>query len=217
MLGDRNLKDIILKTMDEIYHDLNSQIDKTNYGRLHLKEVITCLRRSYYDRKNPLHPTSKQKVSTIINNGIRKSIKSGVKTHYYIDSDLSLEGYADTIVDDIVIIFEIVSKLPKRPYPTDLLNLNATIWIFDKTEGIIVYLTNGGKSVEFAFTKDKQMFEETLRRARVLSTLLKDEKIPILEPSKTCLTCPYYGRCYIEQKKYSNLTLERLLGFEKNG
>ena len=52
MLGDRNLKDIILKTMDDIYHDLDSQIDKTNNRRIHVKEVVTCLRKSYYDRKN---------------------------------------------------------------------------------------------------------------------------------------------------------------------
>jgi len=49
MLGDRNLKDIILKTMDDIYHDLDSQIDKTNNRRIHVKEVVTCLRTSYYE------------------------------------------------------------------------------------------------------------------------------------------------------------------------
>lgn len=215
MLGDRNLKDIILKAMDDIYHDLDSQIDKTNNRRIHVKEVVTCLRKSYYDRKNPLLPTNKNKVSTIISDGMRKSIKNGATAEYNIDSELSLVGHADAIADDIVIKFEVVDKLPKTPDPEGLLNLNATMWVFDKMDGIIVYMTNDGKSVEFAFTKDKQMFEETLRRARVFNTLLKDEKVPILEPSETCLTCTYYERCYIRQKKYSNLTLESLLGFKK--
>ncbi|MFQ5940452.1 MAG: hypothetical protein ACE5KA_01980 [Nitrososphaerales archaeon] len=215
MLGDRNLKDIILKTMDDIYHDLDSQIDKTNNRRLHVKEVVTCLRKSYYDRRHPLLPTSHQKVSSMISDGMRKSIKNGSTAEYSIDSELSLVGRADTMADDIVVKFEIVNKLPKTPNPKDLLNLNATMWIFDKMEGIVVYMTNDGKSVEFAFFKDKRMFEETVRRARVFNTLLKDGKVPILEPSETCLTCPYYERCYIQQKKYSNLTLERLLGFKK--
>jgi len=215
MLGDRNLKDVILRTMDDIYRDLDSQIDKTNNRRINVKEIVTCLRRSYYDRKNPVLPSINQKVSTIIGNGMRKAIKNGATAEYNIDSELSLVGHADTIADDIVVKFEIVEKLPKTPDPKDLLGLNATMWIFEKMEGIIVYMTNAGKSVEYAFTKDKQMFEETVRRARVFSTLLKEEKIPILEPSEICQTCPYYERCYIQEKKYSNLTLERLLGFKK--
>jgi CRISPR-associated exonuclease Cas4 len=216
MLGDRNLKDVILRTMDDIYRDLDSQIDKTNNRRINVKEIVTCLRKSYYDRKNPLLPSVKQKVSTIIGNGMRKAIKNGATAEYNIDSELSLVGHADTIVDDIVVKFEIVEKLPKTPDPKDLLGLNATMWIFEKIEGIIVYMTNAGKSVEFAFSKDKQMFEETVRRARVFNTLLKEEKTPILEPSEICQTCPYYERCYIQEKKYSNLTLERLLGFKKS-
>ena len=215
MLGDRNLKDIIQKTMDHIYRDFYFQIDKTNNRIIHVKEIVTCLRKSYYDRKSPLLPTNMQKVSTIISDGVRRSIKNSAIEEYNIDSDLSLVSYADTIVDDIVIKFEIIDKLPKTPNPKDLLNLNTTMWIFDKMEGIIVYMTNDGRSVEFAFTKDKHMFEEIMRRARVFSTLLKEEKTPILEPSETCITCPYYERCYIQQKKYSNLTLERLLGFKK--
>jgi len=215
MLGDRDLKDIILKVMDGIYRDLDSQIDKANNQRMHVEEVITCLRKSYYDRKSPILPTSKQKVSAIISDGMRKSIKASATAGYDINSEFSLVGRADTIVDDMVIKFEIVDKLPKKPEPKDLLNLNATMWIFDKMEGILVYMTNDGKTVEFAFAKDKQMFEETIRRAMVFGTLLKDEKVPILEPCEICLTCQYYERCYIKQKKYSNLTVERLLGLKK--
>jgi CRISPR-associated exonuclease Cas4 len=44
------------------------------------------------------------------------------------------------------------------------------------------------------------MFEEVVRRARVLSTLLKDKKVPIIEPSDLCLSCKYYSRCYAREK-----------------
>lgn len=215
MLGDRNLRDIILKAMDDIYRDLDSQIDRTDNKRIHVREAVTCLRRSYFDRKNPLLPTKKQKLSTIINDSMRKAIKNGGTAEYSIDSELTLIGHADAIIDDVIIRFEIVDKLPKEPEPKDLLALNAVMWIFDKLEGVLVYITNSGKSMEFAFTKDKHMFEETIRRARVLSTLLKDEKAPIVEPSEACLHCPYYDRCFIQQKKYTNLTLEKLLGLKK--
>lgn len=215
MLGARNLKDIILKAMDDIYRDLEPQIDKTNNKKIYVKEVVTCLRKSYYDRKNPIIPANKQKVSTIIRNGVRKSIKNAGGGEYNLDSNLSLLGHADAVTEDIVIRFNIVDRLPKVPYPQDLMDLNATLWILDRTEGVVVYITNEGKSVEFAITRDKKMFEETVRRVRVFNTLLEEEKVPIVEPSEMCLTCIYYERCYIQQKKYYNLTFEKLLGLAK--
>jgi len=69
------------------------------------------------------------KVSTIISDGMRKSIKNGATAEYNIDSELSLVGRADAIADDIVIKFEVVDKLPKMPDPEGLLNLNATMYL----------------------------------------------------------------------------------------
>ena len=45
------------------------------------------------------------------------------------------------------------------------------------------------------------MFEEIIRRARVLSTLLKEGKTPIVEPSELCPSCKYYERCYAPRDK----------------
>jgi CRISPR-associated exonuclease Cas4 len=44
------------------------------------------------------------------------------------------------------------------------------------------------------------MFEEIVRRAKVLSTLLKENRIPIVEPSDLCMSCKYYERCYARKK-----------------
>ena len=54
--------------------------------------------------------------------------------------------------------------------------------------------------MQFSITKNNRMFEEIIRRARVLSTLLKDGKVPIVEPSDLCLSCKYYSRCYAREK-----------------
>jgi CRISPR-associated exonuclease Cas4 len=62
-------------------------------------------------------------------------------------------------------------------------------------------MTGAGKTVEFSLTKNGRMFEEIVRRARVLSTLLKDNKVPIVEPSDLCLSCKYFERCYARKKE----------------
>jgi CRISPR-associated exonuclease Cas4 len=78
-----------------------------------------------------------------------------------------------------------------------------------------VYVTDEGKSEEFTVTKSNRMFEEIIRRAKVLSTLLTESKIPIVEPSDLCLTCKYYGRCYNRGKKSSNYSLENLFASKR--
>jgi CRISPR-associated exonuclease Cas4 len=61
-------------------------------------------------------------------------------------------------------------------------------------------MTEEGKMAEFSVTKNNRMFEELIRRARVLSTLLKENRVPIVEPSNLCTSCKYFERCYARKK-----------------
>ena len=62
------------------------------------------------------------------------------------------------------------------------------------------------------------MFEEVVRRAKVLHDLLirkNDDpkaKPPIVEPSLDCLECQYYERCYIRKKEGKQITISSLFG-----
>ena len=89
------------------------------------------------------------------------------------------------------------------------------MWIFDKTEGILVYLTGDRKEASFSLSRDKRMFEEVIRRVRVFNDLLKEKKVPILEPSDECNNCQYYEKCYIKQKISKSISLKDLVGMNK--
>ena len=56
------------------------------------------------------------------------------------------------------------------------------------------------------------MFEEIIRRVRVLNDLLKEQKTPILEPSTECLDCQYYERCFMKKKNTKQISLAGMLG-----
>jgi CRISPR-associated exonuclease Cas4 len=89
------------------------------------------------------------------------------------------------------------------------------LWIYDKTDGIIIYITSEREEFTFSLTRDKKMFEEVIRRVRVLSDLLKEQKTPILEPSQNCLDCQYYQRCFINKASSKQLSLAEMLGLSK--
>lgn len=199
MLGDRNLRGMVEKALDRLYGDINIKIDRDNSDRIHAFEASRCTRLAYYERKDPLPPDNATRVSILLDHGIRKGF-SHVKGEYRADS-LILEAEADMVVgDDFAVRFEIVPSLPEVPHPRHMLYLNACLFALDKSEGFLVYMTADGKTVEFDITRNNRMFEEVVRRARVLSTLLKEGKTPIVEPSDLCMTCKYYTRCYAREK-----------------
>jgi CRISPR-associated exonuclease Cas4 len=199
MLGSRNLHEMIENTIDDIYKNLSIKIDKTNSDRIHAIEASGCTRFAYYERKDSLPLDNAAKISSLLGNGVRHSLNN-VQGEYKIDS-LALEVNADMVMaNEFIVRFEIVPALPEVPHPQHMLYLNACLFALNKDEGLLIYVTEDGKMVEFSVTKNSRMFEEIVRRARVLSTLLKENRVPIIEPSNICTTCKYFERCYARKK-----------------
>jgi CRISPR-associated exonuclease Cas4 len=200
MLGARDLRETINNALDKMYDNLEPKIDRTNSDRIHAEEASTCTRLAYYDRRDPLRSTGEIKNRALLNNGFRRSLEN-LHAEYKADN-LSIEVNADMVIaDEFVVRFEVVSDLPEVPDPRHMLYLNACLFALKKIQGFLIYINGEGKSVEFSVSKSNKMFEETVRRARVLSTLLKEGKTPIVEPSELCQSCKYYERCYAPRDK----------------
>ena len=212
-MGDRDYRALIKSAIDSIGKEVELQIDASDIKTIHLDEVVRCLRRSYYDR---VEPKEMEKTGfTDLVGGLLRSKGYGSKIGEFEIDELRLKGQTDMIVDDVVFVFRSASKLPENPIAQDLLYLNACMWIFDKTEGILVYLTGDRKESSFSLSRDKRMFEEVIRRVRVFNDLLKEKKVPILEPSDECNNCQYYEKCYIKQKISKSISLKDLVGMNK--
>lgn len=216
MLGERDVKKMIEKTFDKIYANIGQISSKNDPDIIHVLEASRCTRLSYYERKDPVNTQgSIAKISILLKDGIRRSF-SNIDGEYKVDN-LTLQATADAIIDDqYVARFELVTKLPDVPHPRDLLYLNACLFVFNKNDGVLIYMTPDGQSLDFFVTKNNRMFEDVVRRARILSTLLKECKVPIIEPCDLCLSCKYYERCYYRERKIANFSLESLFGRGKS-
>ncbi len=212
-MGDRDYRKLIKTAIDSIGKQVELQIDANDIKTIHLDEVVRCLRRSYYDRVEPEEIDRTSFVDLV--GGLLRSKGYGSKTGEFEIDDLKLKGQTDMIIDEVVFVLRSANTLPENPIARDLLYINACMWIFDKTEGLIVYLTGDGKETSFSLSRGKKMFEEVVRRTRVFHDLLKEKKVPILEPSDECSTCQYYERCYIKQKIAKSISIKDLVGFNK--
>ena len=213
-MGDRDFRSIVKNAIDSIGRELEIEIDVKDIKTIHLKEAVQCLRRSYYDRVDSKE-VERRGFNDLLSGLLRKLQYSSSPKEFAID-DIKLRGHADMIADDSIILFRPANAILETPQANDLLYLNACMWIYDKTDGIIVYITGDKNESIFSLTRDKKMFEEVIRRVRVLSELLKEQKTPILEPSNDCTDCQYYQRCFITKKNAKQVSLSEMLGLSKD-
>jgi CRISPR-associated exonuclease Cas4 len=201
MLGGRNFHKLIEDELIKISKKLTLDYDSNG---IHVYEITRCSRLSYFERMDPFVDEYSNALSNIFKGSLTKLL-NGITREYKID-DFTLYATVDLMIDNEMIInFVPVSKLPEYPHPNDLLYTNASMFIFDIQGGFIVYFTPEGKFVEFSVSESKRMFEQVVRRARILYLLLKEKKTPVVEPSELCFSCKYFQRCFGQQKESEHL------------
>ena len=217
VVGDRDYKQIVRDAIDSIGEDAQLKFDLKDSNTIYLHEATKCLRRSFYDRTEPLE-TEQTQFNKVLGGLFRKMKSQSIVGKYEMDGGLALKGQADMIEDDVILIFRSVNRYPENPLPADILYINACMWMFNKIEGVVVYITPDGKEESFVTNKNQKMFEEVVRRTKVFHDLLEKRntdpkaKPPIIEPSIDCLDCQYYERCYIRKKEGKQITLSSLFG-----
>ena len=214
MMGDRDFRSTVENAISSIGKELDLDIDSANIQNIHLQEAVQCLRRSYYDRIDPLE-LERRGFSELLS-GLLRKLQYGSEPKEFDIEDIKLKGQVDMLIDDAILLFRGTTSELENPLAHDVLYLNACMWIYDKSDGIIVYISGDKKESTFSISRNKKMFEEIIRRVRVLNDLLKEQKTPILEPSTECSECQYYERCFMKKKNAKQLDLAEMLGFGNN-
>jgi CRISPR-associated exonuclease Cas4 len=201
MLGGKNFHKLIEDELIKISKKLARSYDSNG---IHVLEITRCSRLSYFERMDPFVDEFSNALTNIFKSSLTMFL-NGITREYKVD-DLTIYVTVDLIIDnDMIINFVPVSKIPEYPHPNDLLYTNASMFIFDIIGGFIVYFTPEGKFVEFSVSKSKRMFEQVVRRARILHLLLKEKKTPVVEPSELCFSCKYFQRCFGQQKESGHM------------
>ena len=201
MLGGRNFHKLIEDELIKISKKLTLDYDSNG---IHVSEITRCSRLSYFERIDPFVDEYSNALSNI-SKGSLSRLLNGITREYKVD-DFTIYATVDLMIDnEMVINFVPVAKLPEYPHPNDLLYTNASMFIFNIQGGFIVYFTPEGKFVEFSVSESKRMFEQVVRRARILYLLLKEKKTPVVEPSELCFSCKYFQRCFGQQKESEHL------------
>ncbi|MCH9041189.1 MAG: hypothetical protein QQN58_03685 [Nitrosopumilus sp.] len=210
MMGDRDFRNITHNAIRSIGNELEIDIDSKDIQTIHLQEVTQCLRRSYYDRIDP-NEIERRGFNELLS-GLLRKLQYGTEPKEFAMDEIKLKAQVDMITDDSILLFRSAIYELENPQANDILYLNACMWIYDKVDGVIVYITGDKREITFSLTRNKKMFEEIIRRVRVLNDLLKEQKTPILEPSSDCSGCQYYERCFMKKKTSKQISLMGIFG-----
>jgi len=180
--------------IEQVFAAMNPTV--SDEGKVTVDEVSGCLRSAYYDRKNPSEPTHKQMISKIMQKSALSIMEKPQQGQLDAGSNIKIVGRAERVEDDVAMVFRAVDELPEMPYPEHFIQLNAYLYMFNKPEGVIVYFDREGNEMEFQVPKSARLLNETKRRARILNTLLKNNVVPMIEPSERCLDCPHNEKCF---------------------
>ncbi len=184
----------VYDVIEQVFAAINPTI--SDESKVSVDEVSGCLRSSYYDRKNPPERTHKQMISKIMQKSALSVMEKPQEGQLDAGSNIKIVGRAERVEDDVAMVFRAVDKLPEMPYPEHFIQLNVYLYMFDKPEGVIVYFDREGNEMEFQVPKSARVLNETKRRARILNTLLKNDVVPMIEPSERCLDCPHNEKCF---------------------
>ena len=212
-MGDRDFRGTIRGAIGSIGRELEPEIDAADHKTVHLREAVQCIRRSYYDRTDPAEPERRGFGELLP--GLIRRLGHGPGDADYATGDSKLRARADMVVDDAVLLLRHAGGRVGDPRAADMLYLNACLWAYGKEEGMVVYVSGDGEEVAFSLARDRGMFEEVVRRSKVLTDMLEAGRIPIIEPSAECSGCQYYERCYVKRKSTPQISLAKMLGIER--
>jgi CRISPR-associated exonuclease Cas4 len=213
MLGSRDYPMIINEKLNQIFSGRKKKAE-LDFHNIRVEEAIQCTRLSYFDRMEPIEDITPQIINNLVREGFLNLMKS-TEAKYKIE-DLTLVVTPDLVLDgELIANFHLVSILPDSVSPRDMLFANACLFALDKELAIVVYITPEGTHTQFFVGKSNRMFEQVVRRARILSMLLEERKKPVIEPSPFCVGCKYNDRCFPQQKDKSPQLLEDLFGTNK--
>lgn len=133
MMGDRDFRTIIQNAIKSIGNELEVNIDSKNFETIHLQEVVRCMRRSYYDRVEPLE-IERRGFNELLS-GLLRKLEYGSNPKDFEINEMKLRGQADMIVDDAILLFRSATEELENPHASDVLYLNACIGYMTKKMG----------------------------------------------------------------------------------
>lgn len=200
---DSNLLEKIIYSSFRKAWEEDHQFSKLSYNVICVTEVSQCLLKSWFSRTLRAPPSENKVILMVLGDSTHYLMKDyfplgeGEKFHEKdIGNGVKLVGRVDRLLEDCIIEFKTVSRLPNEPYEIHVNQTQLYLWLFEKEKAFIVYVSrSNGKVKIFEVYKDDEKISELLERARLFANYLKEGRMPPRERNNLCNYCEYKQLC----------------------
>jgi len=174
---------------------------------VYVTEITQCLRKSWYQRTLAEPPSDEKVVLMVMGDGahflLKESFPLGageeLKEKEY--EGVKIRGRVDRLLENTIIEFKTVAKIPNRPYDSHVAQSQLYMWLFDKPKAYIIYVSrSNGKVKAFEVNRNEEEIEKLLKRVKMFSEALSKGCIPKPEESKLCSYCEYLNICAVNRE-----------------
>ena len=204
---EESLEDVI----KQVIHKLAVEMQENRSDSIHVTDLTTCIRRSYYIKKHGFPMDEKmsfwllfgQMVHQIIAPEIAKTLGGETEVRRVFEwNGVKVYATADVLTDKYVIELKTCNRLPENPYLSHVEQVNAYMHIFDRPIAKIVYISRTALQTRvFDYYGDWQLFIHTMQKAVVLHKHLQlgtppPCNLPPQDRKFYCNNCPFTKKCY---------------------
>jgi len=207
------LRKIVYSSFRKAWED-DHQASVISPNTVYVTEVCQCLLRSWLNRTLKAPPSDNKVVLMVLGDSTHYIMKDyfplGEGEHTsekVVDGTVKIVGRADRVLEDVVIEFKTVSRLPESPYEIHINQVQLYMWLFDKTKALLVYVSRANGDIKtFEVQRDDGIINGLVDRAKMFSKLLKNGKVPKAEESSLCAFCEYRELCANFKSKESKMS-----------
>lgn len=205
------LKKIVYSSFRKAWEE-DHQASTISLNTIYVTEVCQCLLRSWFNRTLKASPSDNKVVLMVLGDSAHYIMKDyfplGEGEYVLeraVDESVKIVGKADRVLEDAIIEFKTVSKLPQSPYEIHMNQVQLYMWLFNKHKALLVYVSRASGDIRvFEIQRNDQVIDKLVDRVKIFYKLLRDGKVPKAEKGPLCAFCEYHELCISFKGKEEN-------------
>jgi len=203
---NEDVAELVFKAFETAY-------DSRERGRepnsLAISLVSDCALRCYYTYTLDLPPDPVNKALAMMGTLIHELIQEQLIRYGYeaekpvtikISDNLRLSGHVDLANDNVAIELKTVSRVPEKPYPKHVEQLNLYLHALGYSHGYLIYISRANARIKsFRVDYSESLAKHSIEKAKVIAKAIELEDPSVIPPNfantDLCFFCEYGAIC----------------------
>jgi len=206
-----DVAELVFKAFEIAY---DSREREKQQDSLAISLISDCALKCYYTYTLNLPPDSTSKALAMMGTLIHELIQEQLIRYGYeaekpvtikISDNLRLSGHVDLANDNVAIELKTVSRVPEKPYPKHVEQLNLYLHALGYSHGYLIYISRANARIKsFRIDYSESLAKHSIEKAKVIAKAIELEDPSVIPPNfantDLCFFCEYRAICELKSR-----------------